>query len=101
MKVVIKKVGEQAQVAEIENTLEALQGIVEGYIEVVAVGGEVLMICNEEGKLNGLEYNFKLGNDFIVGNVLFVQAKDEDFTDLDESNIETVMKFFNKTPYTT
>lgn len=94
MKVVIKKVGEQAQVTEIENTLEALQGIVGGYIEVVAVGGEVLMICNEEGKLNGLEYNFKLGNDFIVGNVLFVQAKDEDFTDLSDSNVESIMNFF-------
>ena len=94
MRVVIKKVGEPAKVAEIENTLEALQGIVEGYIEVVAVGGEVLMICNEEGKLNGLEYNFKLGNDFIVGNVLFVQAKDEDFTDLSDSNVESIMNFF-------
>lgn len=94
MRVVIKKVGEPAKVAEIENTLEALQGIVEGYIEVVAVGGEVLMICNEEGKLNGLEYNFKLGNDFIVGNVLFVQAKDEDFTDLSDSNVKSIMNFF-------
>lgn len=94
MKVVIKKVGEQAQVAEIENTLDALQKFVEGHIEVVSVGGEIIMICNEEGKLNGLEYNFKLGNDFIVGNVLFVQAKDDDFTDLSDSNVESIMNFF-------
>lgn len=94
MRVVIKKVGEPAKVAEIENTLSALQEVVGGYIEVVGVGGEVLMICNEEGKLNGLEYNFKLGNDFIVGNVLFVQAKGEDFTDLSDSNVESIMNFF-------
>ena len=94
MKVVIKKVGEQAQVTEIENTLDALQKFVGGHIEVVSVGGEIIMICNEEGKLNGLEYNFKLGNDFIVGNVLFVQAKDEDFTDLSDSNVESIMNFF-------
>ena len=94
MKVVIKKVGEQAQVAEIENTLDALQKFVGGHIEVVSVGGEIIMICNEEGKLNGLEYNFKLGNDFIVGNVLFVQAKDDDFTDLSDSNVESIMNFF-------
>lgn len=94
MKVVIKKVGEQAQVTEIENTLDALQKFVEGHIEVVSVGGEIIMICNEEGKLNGLEYNFKLGNDFIVGNVLFVQAKDDDFTDLSDSNVESIMNFF-------
>lgn len=94
MKVVIKKVGEQAQVTEIENTLDALQKFVGGHIEVVSVGGEVIMICNEEGKLNGLEYNFKLGNDFIVGNVLFVQAKGEDFADLSDSNVESIMNFF-------
>lgn len=94
MKVVIKKVGEQAQVTEIENTLDALQKFVGGHIEVVSVGGEIIMICNEEGKLNGLEYNFKLGNDFIVGNVLFVQAKDDDFTDLSDSNVESIMNFF-------
>ena len=101
MRVVIKKVGEPAKVVEIENTLSALQEIVGGYIEVVGVGGEVLMICNEEGKLNGAKYNFDLGNDFIVGDVLFVQSKGEDFTDLDDNNIEAVMKFFGKTPYTT
>lgn len=99
MKVIIKEVGKAPQVTDVENTLEALQKVVGGYIEVIGLGGNLLMICDEEGKLKGKPYNFDLGRDLIVGNVLFVQSDGEDFTDIDEANAETVLKFFNKTPY--
>lgn len=43
---------------EIENTLEAMQEVVGGYIEMVDPwGGDVALICNEEGLLNGLTPN--------------------------------------------
>ena len=99
MKAIIKKVNEAPQVVNIENTLEAIQKAVGGYIEVVRMDNNLLMICDEEGKLKGKPYNFDLGSDIIVGDVLFVQNDGEDFTDLDETNTETVLKFFNKTPY--
>lgn len=38
-------------------TLEQLQSIVEGYIEVVHIGKEELMIVNEEGLLRNMEVN--------------------------------------------
>ena len=99
MKAIIKKVNESPQIVNIENTLEAMQKAVGGYIEVVRMDNNLLMICDEEGKLKGKPYNFDLGRDIIVGDVLFVQNDGEDFTDLDETNAETVLKYFNKTPY--
>ena len=99
MKAIIKKVGEAPQVVNIENTLEAVQKAVGGYIEVLGIDGNLLMICDEEGKLKGKPYNFDLGHDINVGDVLFVQSDGEDFTDLNETNIETVLKYFSKTPY--
>lgn len=39
---------------EIENTLEALQAAVDGYIEVVPLTPRLCVICNEEGKLLNL-----------------------------------------------
>lgn len=99
MKAIIKKVGEAPQVVNLENTLEAVQKAVGGYIEVLRIDRNLLMICDEEGKLKGKSYNFDLGHDIIVGDVLFVQSDGEDFTDLNETNIETVLKYFSKTPY--
>lgn len=41
--------------ADIENTLEALQAAVDGYIEAVTLApGRAVMIVNEEGRLRGM-----------------------------------------------
>lgn len=43
---------------EIEDTLEAMQSIVDGDIEeYMPFSDEVAIICNEEGKVNGLPLN--------------------------------------------
>lgn len=59
---------------EIENTLKAKQKIVGGYIEVVYLqnDNDVLLICNEEGKINGLKLNRDIGYDIIAGPFLVV-----------------------------
>ena len=44
--------------ADIPDTLEAMQEVVDGYIQAVYPFEEpVALICNEEGKLNGLPLN--------------------------------------------
>lgn len=102
MKAIIKEVGKPPKVVEIENTLEEMQKIVGGYIEAVAIGKGCLMICDEEGKLKGKPYNFDLGNDIIVGDVFFTKGDGgEDFTDLNENDVEMILHFFSRTPYTT
>ncbi len=61
-------------------TLEEMQSIVGGYIELVELNETDTMVLNEEGKLEGLPINIKAtglfrshypnSNDIIVGNVL-------------------------------
>lgn len=51
-------VGSDPFVIEIENNLKSLQVIVGGYIEFVgATDSNLLIVCNEEGKLDGLPAN--------------------------------------------
>ena len=79
---------------EIENTLEAKQKIVDGMIETIYLTNDdsVVLICNEEGKINDLPLNFILANENyeeqIVGNVFFTSRNDVDFDSLNEEQIE-------------
>lgn len=82
MKVIVKAPNNPAVEAEIENTLEALQGIVGGYIECIPLTYEALVICNEEGKLRGLLHNFNMPMDNVVGTVIICGDEGEDFTDV-------------------
>lgn len=81
--VIIMADGLQKKVAPANGTdfsLDELNGIVGGYIEVLHIEDK-LLVCNEEGKLNDLPYNAiatQLINaagikDYIVGNVLFCE----------------------------
>jgi hypothetical protein len=59
-------------------SLEELNVIVGGYIEILHIEDK-LLVCNEEGKLQNLQYNTTATSlinaagikDYIVGNVLF------------------------------
>ena len=93
MKVIVKEVGKNPEVREIENELSVFQGLVGGYIEVVTLG-KVVLICNEEGKLNGSPVNFKMGYDTINGTAVFVSSDGENFAGLDDWQIEDIMSKF-------
>ncbi len=58
----------------IDNTLEAKQKIVGGDIECVYLqnNDDVVLICNEEGKINGMKLNREIGYDIIAGPFLIV-----------------------------
>ena len=82
MKIVKKEPGKGYYAKEIENTLEAMQAEVGGYIETVRFTSDCCIICNEEGRLKGLPYNDHiLGVDF-VGPIFFVGTKGEEFCDV-------------------
>ena len=86
MKVFAKKPGEPWQETEIENTLEALQEYVGGYIETVTLARGICIVCNEEGRIKGLPFCCRLGArieyiDF-VGNVLLVGTDGDEFCDV-------------------
>lgn len=91
MKAIIKKPFEKPKVIEIENELSALQEAVGGYIQAVPVAEGICVICNEEGKLLGLPYNMHLGKDILVGTILIVGVSGEEFCDLSDFWIMTLM----------
>lgn len=82
MKAIIKYPGEDPRQWNVPNTLEGLQAIVGGYIEVVRLFEDMAVICDEEGRLKGLPYNCEVcGVDF-VGTILFVGTNEDEFKDI-------------------
>lgn len=98
IKVLVKEPGKPAEVREIENTLEACQKIVDGWIEVVRIATDVALVVNEEGKNNGMKPNFVFGGDLICGPAFFcgVTSGDdgEEFCGLDDDRIHAVEFLF-------
>jgi hypothetical protein len=81
MKVIIKRPGAEPEYAEIENSLAKLREIVGGHIETVTFASNACIVCNEEGRIKGLEYNGTcFGLDFF-GPIIFVGIKGDEFTD--------------------
>ena len=85
---------------EIENTLEAKQEIVGGYIECVYLPNDenVVLICNEEGKINGMKLNRDIGHDIIAGPFLILgdDYENGDFKSLSEEQILKYKLRFDK-----
>lgn len=83
-------------VTEITDELSALQRCVGGYIEVVGNGDGTLIICNEEGKLQGLEGNRRIrdGASIIAGTFFVVGDDGENFRSLTESEVTRYMDRF-------
>lgn len=77
IQVLVYRPGQPGVVEEHLNSLEAQQALVGGYIEAVGFGDGLYMTCNEEGKLNGLEPNFALPGDIVVGTVFFCRVDEE------------------------
>lgn len=74
--------------------LDSLQAEVGGYIECLYLEHDTVLVCNEEGKLNGMEMNRRLGNDIICGPFFLVGDGGEDFTSLtDEQMAEQKSRF--------
>jgi len=83
MKVFRRRPGENWELIEIENTLQALQKEVGGPIETSFLSTDACIICNEEGLLRGLPLNLYLGYPF-VGTLLIVGVDGEKFCDVKE-----------------
>jgi len=93
IRVIIARPNELAEITEIENDLETYQAIVGGYIECLTLDEKAILICNEEGKLKGLPDNFAYKGDVIVGTVVIVGIKNNDFAGLSQ---EEAIKIRNR-----
>ena len=103
IKVLMVAPGEHPREVVLKNDLDTLQKAVsigcdyQGLIEVVGLEKGVCIICNEEGKLLGLEGNRRLGSDIIAG-VFYVVGEDKcgNFVSLTEAQMECYTKRFLK-----
>lgn len=83
MRVIKKEPGKFPEVVDIPNELEDLQKAVGGYIEVYQVSTDLAILCDEEGKLKGEEYNCTLLGEDFVGTILLVGLDGPEFCDVD------------------
>lgn len=82
--VLVKQPGMAPETRQIKNDLAALQEIVGGYIEMYGLGGDMTVICNEEGKLTGLPFNIVLNGETFVGPLVVAATKGDDLGSLSE-----------------
>jgi hypothetical protein len=87
--------GKAPEVKEIGSDLDSLQAEVDGLIECIYMDDEGVLVCNEEGKLNGMEMNRRLGDDIICGPFFLVGDDGEgDFISLTDSQIDNCQERF-------
>lgn len=83
IKVLMVEPGKHPRIVTLKDDLDSLQQAVsigadyQGLIEIISIGNGDCILCNEEGKLIGLEGNRRLGRDILVG-VFYILSEDED-----------------------
>jgi len=93
--------GKHPKVTKLKDDLDSLQKAVsigadyQGLIEFVSLGNGDCIMCNEEGKLIGLDGNRRLGDDILVG-VFYIMSENEDgeLLSLTEQKIEHYTELF-------
>ena len=91
----------EPEVCLLKNELKMLQEAVSigadeiGLIEIITIDAGVCLLCNEEGKLIGLEPNRRIGNDIICG-VFYIIGEDENgvLKSLSEEDTEYYANYF-------
>ncbi|MCF8017795.1 MAG: DUF3846 domain-containing protein [Vallitaleaceae bacterium] len=107
MRVVIIEPDKPARIEEINNSLSSMQATVGGYIQVIpakAISGgkslshDLILVLNEEGKLDGLPFNFKLwdGADYVAGTCFVCKEQGDEMVGLSESEAQMVVELIDK-----
>ena len=75
--------GKHPKITTLQNDLDSLQKAVsigadyQGLIEIISLGNGDCILCNEEGKLIGLDGNRRFGDDILVGVFYIISENDE------------------------
>lgn len=95
IKVVMVEPHKNPTITTIKTKLENLQEAVGGLIEIIDIEDDVCILCNEEGKLIGLEGNRKLGDDILVGTFYVCGSNDEsELISLTDTQIDKYRNIF-------
>lgn len=91
--VCIKRPGEGPMVEPLfDNTLEAFQRAVGGYIGTVTLCTDLVLIVNEEGRLRGLPYNLDIWGCPFYGTVIAAGVKGDEFASIKGSSVSWVLR---------
>lgn len=93
MQVVCKSPGRPPVVAQVDNTLEALQHAVGGPIEAVTLAQNAVIICNEEGWLRDLPFNCRFCRINFVGVILVVGVDGDEFSGLSNEDARAIARW--------
>lgn len=107
IKIVVVEPEKPARITDIGDGLDSMQAVVGGYIQVISAqaipGGknlshDLILVLNEEGKLDDLPYNFKIwdGADYIVGTCFVCKEKDDEMVGLSDEEAQSVIKLFKE-----
>lgn len=100
IKVLVVKSDRDPYVIEINNTLETMEKVVGGDIQVINLEDNIGLCCNEYGKINNLEMNRIIKDDVICGNFFISSKKGEEFATLGEKEIKRYKKYFKLRDHT-
>jgi hypothetical protein len=79
LKAIVKEPGKEPEEFIVTDELKALQNIVDGYIEAVMVEEDLVVICDEEGRLKGKPYNCWFDGINFRGTIVVLGSKGENF----------------------
>ncbi len=98
MKILKVEAGKAPYEKEIENKLSAIQEEVGGGpFQPLYLGKNIILCCNEEGKINGMELNRRLGSDIICGPFFLVGDDGHgDFSSLTAEQIKLCQTAFGE-----
>lgn len=105
-KVIVKEVGKPAEVRQIPDTSDAIHAIT-GYFSGYSAASfvpfpefaNVMLLCNDTGKLDGLPFNCYFGAEPLVGNVVFAAYDHEGETiDLTQTQITLLQMILEFAP---
>lgn len=107
MKIIIVEPKKAPRIAEIEYTLEAMQKVVDGYIEAIhPFNDNIAVVCNEEGFFKDLPVNRIIKNsngkvcNFLLGTFFAVGTAEEDFISLTDEQLKKYTEIFNHRYFT-
>lgn len=80
--VIIKEPGRAPRHVNISDSLENMQKTVGGYIECVTLASDLVVICDEEGRIKGKPHCCVIGSVDFCGTVILAGVDGEEFTDI-------------------
>lgn len=103
MDVLVFRTQSAPRLEHIPNELDSMQGIVGGYIEPICLDDDLILVCNEEGRLRDLPPTARCAAGDIAGPCFVVKNGDEDFVGLTAEDVLSALRqvrSLNPTPTT-